>query len=422
MGEFSKEELVILDDSIEQIESQILTGIEENADKDRMLYASCLNDKEKEDLTKKEIKKQQKKLTKCPADISAYITAYINPSSFDIENKSIDQYRVSIIRNYITSTFAEVFEYFLKNKPKTVNDVNEENNPFLELLADPEYYGIDYDNIKAFVKFMIIADRLKDYKSILESIDAERAIEEYEKLVAEDDNEIYKLLDTLRKKDHTDLQLYDIVKECTQLNKDALQYLYKDIEVYLFGEKDEFECKYSEDETEQAIEDLKAKGHSEDDLIMLRYISKMKVFNIETNKMDLDFIYINKEKIFFPFEFFPIYSLQGLINAELSKIKEKEELLNPQILSTTKLKTDLSVPQLSLLFKMVNDLKPKVFNTKSDAELFRFISANFQTKKSSEKGISTQKLRNEFNNPDIKAIEFWEKHLHTMLSNIRKLK
>ena len=51
MGEFSKEELEILDDSIEQIESQILTGIEENADKDRMLYASCLNDKEKEDLT-----------------------------------------------------------------------------------------------------------------------------------------------------------------------------------------------------------------------------------------------------------------------------------------------------------------------------------------------------------------------------------
>ena len=34
---------------------------------------------------------------------------------------------------------------------------------------------------------------------------------------------------------------------------------------------------------------------------------------------------------------------------------------------------------------MINDLKPKIFNTKSDAELFRFISANFQTKKSSEK-------------------------------------
>ena len=190
----------------------------------------------------------------------------------------------------------------------------------------------------------------------------------------------------------------------------------------MFGEKDDFECKYSEDETEQAIEDLKAKGHSEDDLIMLGYIRKSKAFNVATNDMDLDFTYINKEKIFFPLEFFPIYQLQGLINAELSKIKEKEELLNPDIKITPKLKTDLSVPQLSLLFKMINDLKPTIFNTKSDAELFRFISANFQTKKSTEKGISTQKLRNEFNNPDLKAIEFWEKHLHTMLSNIRKLK
>lgn len=47
MGEFSKEELLILDKSIEQIELQISSGIYENGDKDRMLFASCLNDEEK---------------------------------------------------------------------------------------------------------------------------------------------------------------------------------------------------------------------------------------------------------------------------------------------------------------------------------------------------------------------------------------
>ena len=59
----------------------------------------------------------------------------------------------------------------------------------------------------------------------------------------------------------------------------------------------------------------------------------------------------------------------------------------------------------------------------SEAELHRFISANFQTKSSDpEKGISENKLRILFNQPDSKAIEFWEKHLRTMLAEIKKLK
>jgi hypothetical protein len=387
MGGFSKEELLILQKSIEQIGLQISSGIYENGDKDRMLFASCLNDEEKEELTKKEIKKQQKKLARCPADISAYITAYINPSEFDIGDNDYHQYRERIIKNYVVSTFVEVCENLLEHKFTTIESIESESEVFWEILIESNAYDVEAIKISNFIKFIIIADRLKGYKSILDSIEKERFQEEYTKIPEDETNEIYDLLDTIRTKDHTDLQLYDIVKEPTQLNKDALQYLYKDNEDYLFVEKDDVECKYSEDETEQAIEDLKAKGHSEDDLIMLGYITKSKAFNVATNDMDLDFTYINKEKIFFPLEFFPIYQLQGLINKELGKIKEKEESLNPQIQSSPKLKTDLSVPQLSLVFKMINDLKPKVFNTKSDAELFRFISANFQTKKSTEKEL-----------------------------------
>ena len=102
--------------------------------------------------------------------------------------------------------------------------------------------------------------------------------------------------------------------------------------------------------------------------------------------------------------------------------KENLQIGNKSSTLNIKLSTDLSVPQLSLLFKMINDLKPNIFKTESNAELFRFISANFKTKKSSEKGISTNKLSNEFSNPDLKAIEFWEKHLYTMLSQLKKLK
>ena len=333
-------------------------------------------------------------------------------------------------RKYLFDLLDKVYSFFMKKKWYEFNyltnrilaDKNEIPIPEkISFMKSKEFLSITERMVED--KRELISDEYLSLKEdMVDSLLVDLASKVETETETEETNEIYDLLDTIRNKDHTELQLYNIVKERTQLNKDALQYLYKDIEVYLFSEKDDFECRYSEEETKQAIEDLKAKGHSEDDLIALGYIRKSKVFNVETNQRDLDFTYINKEKIFFPLEFFPIYQLQGLINAELSKIQEKEDLINPQVKSTPKLKADLSVPQLSLVFKMINDLKPKIFNTKSDAELFRFISANFQTKKSSEKGISTQKLRNEFNNPNIRAIEFWEKHLHTMLSELRKLK
>jgi hypothetical protein len=413
MGEYSKIELALLEKFTKAIGNFISTITNGQRDKDKMLFASCVDEEEKNDFIKIEVKKMQKKLAKCNPDIAEYLRCFINLSEIDMAGDSIDDYRKRLVKNFLIQEFNDVLEVLVL-KFKTLKSIEDIYELFWEEIIENSEYGIDSKFMNHFSKYMALAERLNTFKKFLE----------YHKIENEsvETNEIYDLLDTIRNKDHTDLQLYDIVKDHTQLNKDALEYLYKDIEVYLFGEKDDFECNYSEDETEQAIEKLKAKGHTEDDLIMLGYITKSKAFNIATNDMDLDFIYINKEKIFFPLEFFPIYQLQGLINAELSKIKEKEELLNPQIKSTPKLKTDLSVPQLSLIFKMINDLKPKIFNTKSDAELFRFISANFQTKKSSEKGISTQKLRNEFNTPELKSIEFWEKHLHTMLSNIRKLK
>ncbi|WP_417861425.1 hypothetical protein [Winogradskyella sediminis] len=413
MGEYSKIELALLGKFTDAIDNLIESKTYSETDKDKMMFASCVNEEEKNDFTKSEIKKMQKKLAKCSADIAGYLRSYINPSELDLKGDSIYDLRKRLINSFLSRELEDSL-IVLKRHFTSFEIIKSLDDLDWQSIVEEGQFYIDSKFMNHFIKYMALAERLNTFKSLLKY--------QNEETKSEETNEIYDLLDTIRTKDHTDLQLYDIVKERTQLNKDALQYLYKDIEVYLFGEKDDFECKYSEDETEQAIEDLKAKGHSEDDLIMLGYIRKSKAFNVATNDMDLDFTYINKEKLFFPLEFFPIYQLQGLINKELAKIKEKEELLNPQIQNSPKLKTDLSVPQLSLVFKMINDLKPKVFNTKSDAELFRFISVNFQTKKSSEKGISTQKLRNEFNNPDLKAIEFWEKHLHTMLSNIRKLK
>ncbi|NRD21530.1 hypothetical protein HNV08_15855 [Winogradskyella eckloniae] len=413
MEEYSKIDIALIDKFIVTIDEFISLKINGQTDKDKMLFSSFVNEEEKSDYTKAEIKKMQKKLTKCSPDIAEFIRCYINLSEFDMQDDSLDEFRKRLIKNFLFQEFNDVLEV-LNMKFKSIQEIDDIYELFWEEATVEGYYGIDYVFVSHFVKYMAIAERLNTFKSFLQY--------HKEETESEDTNEIYTLLNTIRNKDHTDLQLYNIVKERTQLNKDALQYFYKDIEMYLFGEKDDLEGNYSEDAAEQAIEDLKAKGHTKDDLLGLGYISKYPKNRILSDDSNLPTYYINKEKLFFPLEFFPIYQLQGLINAELSKIQEKEQLVNPQTKCTPKLKTDLSVPQLALLFKMINDLKPKIFNTKSDAELFRFISANFQTKKSSEKGISTQKLRNEFNTPNLKAIEFWEKHLRTMISESRKLK
>lgn len=117
------------------------------------------------------------------------------------------------------------------------------------------------------------------------------------------------------------------------------------------------------------------------------------------------------------FELFNDYK-NGLIVSNYTVTKEAES----NSINTQRLKTNLSVPQLALLFKMLDILKPKIFENRTEAEIHRFISANFETKKSGEDGISTDKLRILFNQPESKSIDFWEKHLHTLLSELKKIK
>lgn len=103
--------------------------------------------------------------------------------------------------------------------------------------------------------------------------------------------------------------------------------------------------------------------------------------------------------------------------------KKLEELSDESLIKNEqRLETNFSVEELVLLFRMIHDLKPEIFKTKFKSHLFKFISYNFKTKDSSENGISTQSVSNKFYTPEPNAIGFWEKHLHTMLSELRKLK
>lgn len=100
------------------------------------------------------------------------------------------------------------------------------------------------------------------------------------------------------------------------------------------------------------------------------------------------------------------------LSIDLSKLTEGK---------TPSLKTQMSVGELALLFRMLSELKPDVIDEKVKANIFRFISSNFTTKKSKDGAISTDKLSKLFNNPDTKSVDFWKKHISTLADFLKKV-
>jgi len=102
------------------------------------------------------------------------------------------------------------------------------------------------------------------------------------------------------------------------------------------------------------------------------------------------------------------------INEQFDTIQEAETF------KTSKLKTNLSVPELATLFRELNKLKPDIFDIKSKTELHRFISNNFTSKK--QDNISKGSIKNNFDTPDSKAADFWIENMYTIIDNLKKTK
>lgn len=105
--------------------------------------------------------------------------------------------------------------------------------------------------------------------------------------------------------------------------------------------------------------------------------------------------------------------LKANLSIDFSKLTKGNDL---------RLKTNLSVPEIALLFKALKDLKPEIFDVKTDTDLYKFISSNFITKQSKEEGISVGKLRKLFAEPKAKAVDFWQKHFSTLMVEVKKYK
>ncbi len=214
--------------------------------------------------------------------------------------------------------------------------------------------------------------------------------------------------DRIRNLDLGMSDLFDFVINQTALDESKLNYLKQDLEEYIDYEKNELTAQIPQKDKQQYIFDLEAKYPG-----IIEQNTKIG-FNGESY---LDIDYFNH---FYPTEFVNLFILLNLLNSELTK---KSNIANTDLVTErNRLKTNLSVPQLALLFSSLNELKPNIFSVSSEAELHRFISSNFETKKSPSEGISTNKLRNLFSSPDPKDADYWITHLHTIVTNLRKIK
>jgi hypothetical protein len=243
-------------------------------------------------------------------------------------------------------------------------------------------------------------------------------------IIVEDFEEdtINNLFDDIRNSDYGKLKLHNVLREKTNFELDPLKYLLNDLELYLFVEKDEFESGISAEEIQKRVNEYNEKGLSIPyyEQTIVENLTEKQIENRKKINISLE-PSIDTEALMYPFEFYSLYEFKRIILNEIKKHDKVEE--NNAVTSTNpKLKTNLSVPELALLFKLLKDLKPNIFDIKSEAELHRFISTNFETKKTGDNDISTQKLRILFNQPDAKAAEFWLTNLRLLQADVKKFK
>ena len=76
---------------------------------------------------------------------------------------------------------------------------------------------------------------------------------------------------------------------------------------------------------------------------------------------------------------------------------------------------------LIYLFKMLNDVKPEIFDIEAKTELSNFIAANFITKATEKEGIKPNSVYNLFSNTEKKVANYWVDILKKMLEDARKV-
>ena len=114
------------------------------------------------------------------------------------------------------------------------------------------------------------------------------------------------------------------------------------------------------------------------------------------------------------------------LDFETIKIKQKIEDIYSNIDSdqaNQRVKTNLKVTEISLLYKLIFEMEKKPFNSLIPADLHRFINKTYYTNKTDlDNGISVNSLNKFFSDPDEAAMAFWQQEFNSFIDKIKKIR
>lgn len=129
-------------------------------------------------------------------------------------------------------------------------------------------------------------------------------------------------------------------------------------------------------------------------------------------------------------EFIDIIENQEVVKLDEDKMKKyktsisrltdniDKEIQQSIINATSKIKLNCSVPQLSFLFRLLEEQKVLEIPQGKKQEFFKCLSEYFSTKQTVAPSVNA--IKNHFDTPDDKAIDFWRNQLQGMNTIIKK--
>lgn len=198
----------------------------------------------------------------------------------------------------------------------------------------------------------------------------------------ETSSEEFKIFDRIRYEDISFLERTKIIKTTTEgYQLDLLLSFLKDLEFYLFVEKDRKETQYSLQEIEKEINKRQSKNlpipyfkQLSDD----QKTKKQKEFHkkLKEGGIDIDTPVVNIEALMFPYEFFPLYEFEGMIRRKIKEISpsgsdedlnnmphEMETLIDTSQISTNKSK-NIALLHYTGILDFLRSKYPKVTDNK----------------------------------------------------------
>ncbi len=167
-------------------------------EKDKLIYRACLNDEEKINYTKAELKKCQDEILDCDVSFAPYVSSII----YDFHMPNIDKRLPIICTNYMVEHMENLGELFVDDY-ENVDEI--ENDDFLNY--DFEFEGEDfaYEQLFIYVKhFFYMGYRIFLLKSLFE--DVENTNNESQKNTPQNDTNQVIIADNNFEKFKTDLE------------------------------------------------------------------------------------------------------------------------------------------------------------------------------------------------------------------------